>query len=135
MAGRGARGRSAARVRLLIDMNLSPRWVETLAEQGIEAVHWSSVGDARAPDGEILSYAKEHGDVLLTHDLDFGAILASIGLKSPSVIQLRFGTQEIASAREAVLSALDQFANELQAGALLTVDSRAARVSVLPLRR
>jgi predicted nuclease of predicted toxin-antitoxin system len=31
-------------MRLLIDMNLTPRWVHFLRHAGYEAVHWSSVG-------------------------------------------------------------------------------------------
>jgi hypothetical protein len=31
-------------MRLLVDMNLTPRWVEFLASAEYEAVHWSSVG-------------------------------------------------------------------------------------------
>jgi len=38
-------------------MNLSPTWVEALQTMGFEAIHWSSVGDPRAPDREILAYA------------------------------------------------------------------------------
>jgi predicted nuclease of predicted toxin-antitoxin system len=34
-------------MKLLVDMNLPPRWVQFLATKGIEAVHWSAVGDAR----------------------------------------------------------------------------------------
>jgi predicted nuclease of predicted toxin-antitoxin system len=62
---------------LLVDMNLSPRWVEFLQEAGWKAVHWSAVGRAKAPDAEIAAYAAQHDFVILTHDLDFGAILAS----------------------------------------------------------
>jgi len=32
-------------MKLLLDMNLSPRWIQTLEDQGWEAVHWTSVGD------------------------------------------------------------------------------------------
>ncbi len=32
-------------LRLVVDMNLSPEWVEVLGQDGIEAVHWSKVGD------------------------------------------------------------------------------------------
>lgn len=32
-------------MKLIVDMNLSPRWVEFLAGAGIEAVHWSMIGD------------------------------------------------------------------------------------------
>jgi hypothetical protein len=33
-------------MKLLIDMNLSPRWVPFLAASQVEAIHWSSVGAA-----------------------------------------------------------------------------------------
>lgn len=35
-------------MKLLIDMNLSPLWVDTLTRHGWEAVHWSTVGDPHA---------------------------------------------------------------------------------------
>ena len=35
-------------MKLLIDMNLSPSWVEALRVMGFEAVHWSNVGDPLA---------------------------------------------------------------------------------------
>jgi len=44
-------------VRLLVDMNLSPSWVERLARHGFEAVHWSTIGAAIAPDHEIVAWA------------------------------------------------------------------------------
>ncbi|MCW5599101.1 hypothetical protein C8R30_1526 [Nitrosomonas nitrosa] len=31
-------------MKLLIDMNLSPRWVDVLANAGFEAAHWSALG-------------------------------------------------------------------------------------------
>jgi predicted nuclease of predicted toxin-antitoxin system len=30
--------------RLLIDMNLSPDWVEFFGSHGVDAIHWSAVG-------------------------------------------------------------------------------------------
>ena len=39
-------------MRLLVDMNLSPFWVPFLTAQGYQAVHWSTVGAANAPDRE-----------------------------------------------------------------------------------
>jgi hypothetical protein len=86
MEGRGDRVTPDARVKILIDMNLSPAWAETLKSAGFEADHWSTLGDIRAADSTILSWARSNGYVLLTHDLDFGAILAaarSAGLPPP----------------------------------------------------
>lgn len=39
---------------ILIDMNLSPRWVEMLNNAGHHATHWISVGDKGAPDTVLM---------------------------------------------------------------------------------
>jgi predicted nuclease of predicted toxin-antitoxin system len=44
-------------MKLLVDMNLSPKWVPVLAEAGIEATHWVTLGAGNAPDSEIMDYA------------------------------------------------------------------------------
>lgn len=64
-------------MKLLVDMNLSPRWIPLLTNGGWEAVHWSNVGKGNAPDSEIMAYAAQHDYVVLTHDMDFSAILAA----------------------------------------------------------
>ncbi|MGH8801017.1 MAG: DUF5615 family PIN-like protein [Casimicrobiaceae bacterium] len=40
-------------MKLLIEMNLSPRWVAPLVDAGIDALHWSTVGSLDAPDLEV----------------------------------------------------------------------------------
>ena len=74
-------------MKLLLDMNLSPRWVAYLAGTGIESVHWSSVGPHSASDAEIMAYALKHDCVVLTQDLDFSSILAATRGTKPSVVQ------------------------------------------------
>lgn len=75
---------------LLVDINQSvPRWQPFLAEAGIEALHWIKVGCSDAPDATIMACASEHGYVVLTHDLDFSAILAATHGERPGVVQLR----------------------------------------------
>ena len=116
-------------------MNLSPRWSAVLATVGFEAAHWSALGAANAADTEIMAYAAANGYVVLTHDLDFGAILAATHGEKPSVVQIRaedvspdvIGTQ--------VVAALRQMTAELDQGALLTVEPNRTRVRVLPLHR
>lgn len=121
-------------MKLLVDMNLSPSWVAYLQSQGVEAEHWSAIGPATAPDREILAHAERHGFVVFTHDLDFGAILASAGLNGPSVIQLRGEELRPAEVGPAVVAAARQCRDELARGALLTIDAARYRVTLLPLR-
>ncbi|MBF0558062.1 MAG: DUF5615 family PIN-like protein [Nitrospirae bacterium] len=120
-------------MKILIDMNLSPEWVDVLTAEGMEAVHWVNVGSAGAPDREIMAWAKSGGFIVLTHDLDFGAILAATGADSPSVIQLRI--QDIAPpvAKHLVLDVITRFAEDIKQGALISVDEDRARIRILPI--
>lgn len=120
-------------MKLLIDMNLSPQFVALFDERGIETIHWLDIGDKNAPDTDILSYAQQHHYIILTHDLDFGAILAASQDRTPSVLQLR--TQDIlpSSVIGLLVKALRDFKKELEAGALVSIDQNKARVRILPL--
>jgi predicted nuclease of predicted toxin-antitoxin system len=44
-------------MKLLLDMNLSPRWASILEAAGLEAVHWSAVGPGNASDIQIMAFA------------------------------------------------------------------------------
>ena len=117
-------------MKLLVDMNLSPRWVRTLANAGIESTHWSTIGAANASDAAIMEFARPNDYVVFTHDLDFGAILASSHGANPSVVQIRSGDVSPESVSGAVISALRQMAPQLEQG---EIDPARARVRVLPL--
>lgn len=121
-------------MKLLVDMNLSPSWVGWLARHEFEAVHWSTVGTPTAPDDEILSWARGHGFVVLTNDLDFSAILAATSGHTPSVVQLR--SQDLLSedAMAVVARALEMYREDIERGALLSIDESGARVRMLPVR-
>jgi len=121
-------------MKILLDMNLSPRWVETLQAEGWETLHWSHVGDPRATDEAIVEWARQHGFVIFTHDLDFGALLALTRAKGPSVIQVR--TQDILPETLAgmLLPILKRYEKEIEEGALLTIDLYKSRLHLLPLR-
>ena len=97
-------------------------------------MHWSAVGDPGATDRVILAWAREHGQVLFTHDLDFSAILASSNAGAPSVIQLRARDVTPDGAGSLILEALTSWETELRRGALMSVDETTRRVRLLPLR-
>lgn len=121
-------------MRLIIDMNLSPRWVGLLNGAGFEAAHWSALGATNAPDSEIMAYAAAHGCVVMTHDLDFGSILAATHGEKPSVVQIRAADVSPDVIGRQVIIALRQMAAELEEGALITVDPNRTRLRVLPLQ-
>jgi predicted nuclease of predicted toxin-antitoxin system len=120
-------------IQVLIDMNLSPTWVDNLSKNGWASVHWSAIGDPRATDREIMDWARANAHVVFTHDLDFGSMLALTHATGPSVIQIR--GQDVLPDHMApiVLAALKQHESDLAAGALVVVDEAKSRVRVLPI--
>jgi len=120
-------------MKVLIDMNLSPAWVEAFQGHGIEALHWSAMGDPRAKDDELLSWAREHGFIVFTHDLDFGHLLALTHAAGPSVIQVRSDDVLPESLGPTVLRALRQHQDRLMSGALVVVEPADFRVRILPI--
>jgi predicted nuclease of predicted toxin-antitoxin system len=120
-------------IKIIIDMNLPISLVSILENEGWEALHWSSIGDPGATDSEIMRYAKKGGYIVLTHDLDFGAILAATGWKTPSVIQIR--TQDVfpESIGNMIIATIHQFLDDIKKGALISVDESRSRARILPI--
>ena len=121
-------------MKLLVDMNLSPRWVVALESLGIPAVHWSQLGPTNAPDEALMAYAAENDWVVLTNDLDFGAILAASAGRSPSVIQVRGSDLSPDKLAGRVAEVLALASLDLAQGALITLDAERSRLRLLPLR-
>ena len=120
-------------VSILVDMNLSPDWIPVLGVAGHTSIHWSAVGDARALDSELMEWARTNDHIILTHDLDFGTLLAQTRASRPSVVTIRADDPTPAAIGNHVLAAIHQHATELAAGALVMVDVSRSRVRVLPI--
>ena len=122
------------RMKILVDMNLSPGWIDFLVKAGIEAVHWSKVGPGNASDSELMRWAAANGHVVLTCDLDFGAILAATQRRRPSVLQVRGPLLTPQAIGGAVVGAIRQTERELADGAVVSVDASRARLRILPFK-
>lgn len=122
-------------MKILIDMNLTPMWVNTFQDSGYEAVHWTSIGKPTASDHEIMEYALQNEYVVFTHDLNFGDILAATGVSGPSVIQIRTDDTTPDVIGNVLLRALSQFEARLEKGALITLSPARMRSRILPLRK
>jgi len=119
-------------IKVVIDMNLSPEWAGLLSELGWPAVHWSSVGNANAPDTAIMEWAATNAHVVFTHDLDFGASLALTRATFPSVLQIRGRRVLPEDVGGLVAGVLEKYSHELRTGALVAVDETKSRVRILP---
>jgi len=120
-------------MKFLADMGISPRVVSTLRDRGHEAVHLQEEGLGRMPDGEILAKARTEGRVLLTHDLDFGELLAASGGELPSVIIFRLRDMRADNVNFHLFSILDKQSAALERGVVCSVTERKVRIRALPI--
>jgi len=122
-------------MKILVDMNLSPRFCQLLERQGWQTAHWSTVGNPRASDREMMEWATANGYVVLTHDLDFGAMLAATQARGPSVIQVR--TRDVLPDHlgPILVATLKEHQTTIEDGALVVMDQSRSRVRILPLQR
>jgi len=120
-------------MKLLFDMNLSPKLADSLMARGIESVHWFRIGAPEAVDNEIIAYALANDYVIVTCDLDFSVIMSiSHGIK-PSVVQIRVQGIQMDRVVDLIILAIQQYTNEIEVGAVLTIDAKKARMRLLPL--
>ncbi|MCB0530030.1 MAG: DUF5615 family PIN-like protein [Saprospiraceae bacterium] len=121
---------------ILLDMNISPEWVLWFRQAGFNCRHWSDVGMPSAKDADILSWALSNQYVVVTHDLDFGAILAATAAHAPSVIQIRMSRY---LPEDAVAQRMNgyhhKYSDMLDKGALITIDETSHKVRMLPIHR
>jgi len=108
--------------------------VEHLRQAGHDVIHLREQGLQRLPDPEILEKARTEGRVLLTHDLDFGRLLALSEATSLSVIVFRLADMRPASVNHHLDQVLQQAAGDLERGAIISVREGQIRVRILPVR-
>ena len=120
-------------MKLLLDMNITPKLTAFLKMYGIESVHWYNIGFPSAKDSEIIKYAYDHDYIVTTCDLDFSTILSITREIKPSVVQLRFQGLDLMKTASLIALALKQNKNNLEKGAIMTIDPYRARTRLLPL--
>jgi len=122
-------------MKFLADMNLSPRTVATLRENGLDAIRVSEIMPPESTDEAVLKEARESGRVLLTQDLDFSALLALGGHASPSVVTFRLAVPDPAGVAARFLSVLEGLEPDLRSGCIAIIEDRTVRVRLLPMDR
>jgi predicted nuclease of predicted toxin-antitoxin system len=120
-------------IKILVDMNLTPDWCPLLVNCGWPTVHWSTVGDPRASDRQIIDWAAANGYIVFTHDLDFGTAVALTHRTGPIILQVR--CQDVLPDRigNLVIAATRQHEKDLESGAVVVVDESKNRVRILPI--
>ena len=121
-------------IQLLVDISLSPAWIDVFSKHGWSAVHWSKVGDVRAHDHTVMTWARENRRVVFTHDLDFGSLLALTRATGPNVIQVRAHDVLPEYLEGIVVATIRTYESQLRDGAIVTVDESRGNVRVLPIK-
>ena len=117
----------------LLNMNVDRDMAAQLKKRGHVCRHVGDMGMSRAKDIEIVAEAKRTNEVILTHDLDYGHLLAFSGDKAPSVIILRLRdlrTNEIMSRLDAVWKDVE---SALMEGAIVSLSDKSLRIRTLPI--
>jgi predicted nuclease of predicted toxin-antitoxin system len=82
----------------------------------------------------VLQRAREHRQILVSADTDFGTLLAKTGAETPSVILIRRSTARRASELATLLlSNLDAIADDLKSGAVVVITDTDLRIRTLPI--
>ncbi len=117
----------------LLNMNIHRDMVAPLKKRGHVCRHVGDIGMARAKDVEIVAEARKTGETIVTHDLDYGHLLAFSGESAPSVIILRLRdlhTDEIVSRLDAVWKEIE---SPLMDGAIVSLSDKSLRIRNLPI--
>jgi predicted nuclease of predicted toxin-antitoxin system len=120
-------------MRFLADMGISPKTVSFLLDLGHQAVHLHQVGLERLSDSEILEKARREESIILTHDLDFGDLLAASGAQLPTVIIFRLRNMRPERVNLYLQNIITQHTKALDQGAVATVAEGGVRIRRLPL--
>jgi len=120
-------------MKFLLDMGLARSTANFLRNQGHDAVHLRDQGLQRLDDRDIIDKARTEGRVILTHDLDFGRLIALSRGRFPSVITFRLSNMQPAQVNHYLAQVLNRFAEQLESGALVSVNEQAIRVRLLPI--
>ncbi len=121
-------------MRFLLDMGISPVSAAFLLSRGVDAVHLAERALPCLSDSAILDLARVEHRILVTHDLDFGELVAAAGTELPSVVTFRLRNMHPDHVNRYLLEILTHHQALLERGALMTVTEAHIRVRSLPLR-
>ncbi len=120
-------------MKFLADMGISPGAVKFLKERGFDAIHLHEQNLDRLEDPDILEKARDENRVLLTHDLDFGELLAASQKRLPSVIIFRLRNMRPEMVNYYLEQIVAKYLDELKTGAIISVTESHFRIRSLPI--
>jgi predicted nuclease of predicted toxin-antitoxin system len=120
-------------LKFLADMGISRRTVTFLRGLGHDTVHLSEQGLGRLPDPDVLRKPRDEARVLLTHDLDFGELMAAGGANLPSVVIFRLRDMRPEGVNVHLQGVVVEHHDMLEKGVVVSVSERGIRLRELPI--
>lgn len=120
--------------RVLLDQGLPRGAVALLKHSGWYVVHTGDIGLSRATDRQIVEYARKERLVIVTLDADFHAIIAVENASSPSIVRIRREGLKAHALTSLLFDVWPAVSDQLQSGALVTIDDRSVRVRSIPIQ-
>jgi predicted nuclease of predicted toxin-antitoxin system len=120
-------------MRLLLDQGLPRSAARLLREAGVDTIHVGEIGYSDADDASILKRARDEERTVVTFDADFHALLALSRAPSPSVIRIRIEGLYGQKAADLIQAVLPRCRQDLEQGAMITVQPGRIRIRRLPL--
>lgn len=122
-------------MKFLLNMNLPRELGRKLAALEHEWRHVADMGMAHASDASILAEAKSRGECVITHDLDYGQLLAFSGDSAPSVLIFRLRRTDTKLLHQRMMAAWGEIEEGLTSGAIVVIEEAATRIRRLPIAK
>ena len=122
-------------MKLLLDQGLPRSSASLLRSAGLDAVHTGECGLSTATDMEILEVGRAQQRCVVTLDSDLHTIVVLSGWKEPSVIRVRIEGLRAEGMARLIAQTIDLCSQDLEEGALVSVEEQRVRVRSLPIKR
>ncbi len=120
-------------MKFMLDMGISPKTAVFLRNLGYDAIHLHDLESDRSTDPSVMQMARNEERILLTHDLDFGELIAASGANAPSVIIFRLRNMNPRNVNRFLNGIITEHRDALEKGAIVSVTEGQVRVRLLPL--
>jgi len=114
-------------------MNVPRELGRRLTAAGHVYRHVGDIGMAQASDVAIIEEAKENEEIIVTHDLDYGHLLAFSGEPMPSVIIFRLRNTHPDNLFTRIMGTWSEIEEPLLEGAIVALEDATFRVRKLPI--
>lgn len=116
-----------------MNMNVPRELGRKLANEGHEYRHAAEAGMSKTSDVEVMERASANSEIIITHDLDYGHLLAFSGDKAPSVIILRLHNSHAENVFTKLTGLFPAIEKPLLEGAIVILEDSAHRIRKLPV--